>query len=72
MGYTEYVMSQESTYQSMFDLSTGIDEFLAKILYVDFIHYGFKNIYSDPENPIDLDSFLDLGNFTIYDIFNIT
>lgn len=70
MGYTEYVMSQESTYQSMFDLSTGIDEFLAKILYVDFIHYGFKNIYSDPENPIDLDSFLDLGNFTIYDIIN--
>lgn len=70
MGYTEYVLSQESTYQSMFDLSTGIDEFLAKILYVDFAHYGFKNIYSDPDNPIDLNEFIDLGNFTIYDIVN--
>lgn len=70
MGYTEYVLSQNPTYEFLFDLHTGIDEFLAKILYVDFVHYGFKSIYTDPFSPLDLNVYYDLGNWTVYDIIN--
>lgn len=70
MPSIEYVAADGSTYESLFEVNIAVDEFLGKIMYTDFSTYGFKNIITDFENPYDLDTLIEPGNYQIYDFIN--
>ena len=66
MPAIEYYANDNDKYTSMMEMNIAIDEVLAKIMYVDFTNYGFKNIESYPEDPCDFDTITEVGNYVVY------
>lgn len=71
MGYTEFVVSQNPTYESPWDIPVGFDEYLERVLYVDYIHYGCKTLEAHSYHPvIDMNTFYELGNWYVRYVTN--
>jgi len=65
MSKTYYTSTDFPSYISKFDVNSSLDDYIGKIMYLDFSTYGCINVITDESEPTDLNTMMTVGNYQL-------